>query len=248
MLNVDPPQRPPRGRRAAAPSPPRPTRSPTRSRPSRRRSRRSRAKSATTLIERGRGGVAADRRRRRPGRPRRTASWPGWRPPRDELAAIAAGRGGRLRIASFPTAGATLMPQAIAAFRASHPGVEVTLAEGEPEEIAPRLRAGEFDLVLLFEFEGVGERLGRRHAPLRAASRTRSTWPCPPATRSPTREQAAARGPARGVLGPDLGRQPLRPPRRPLLPRRRLRAPRLLRERRLPDRPGPGRGRRRRRR
>lgn len=77
-----------------------------------------------------------------------------------EIAAIAAGRGGRLRTASFPTAGATLMPRAIAAFRASHPGVEVTLAEGEPEEIAPRLRAGEFDLVLLFEFEVVGERLG----------------------------------------------------------------------------------------
>jgi DNA-binding transcriptional LysR family regulator len=77
-----------------------------------------------------------------------------------EIAAIAAGHGGRLRTASFPTAGATLMPQAIAGFRASHPGVEVTLAEGEPEEIAPRLRAGEFDLVLLFEFDGVGERLG----------------------------------------------------------------------------------------
>jgi DNA-binding transcriptional LysR family regulator len=77
-----------------------------------------------------------------------------------EVAAIAAGRGGRLRTASFPSAGASLMPQAIAAFRASHPGVEVTLAEGEPEEIAPRLRAGEFDLVLLYEFEGTGERLG----------------------------------------------------------------------------------------
>jgi DNA-binding transcriptional LysR family regulator len=77
-----------------------------------------------------------------------------------EIAAIAAGHGGRLRTASFPTAGSTLMPQAIAAFRASHPGVEVTLAEGEPEQIAPRLRAGEFDLVLLFEFEGAGERLG----------------------------------------------------------------------------------------
>jgi DNA-binding transcriptional LysR family regulator len=77
-----------------------------------------------------------------------------------EVAAIAAGRGGRLRIASFPTAGATLMPQAVAGFRASHPGVELSLAEGEPEEIAPRLRAGEFDLVLLFEFEGAGERLG----------------------------------------------------------------------------------------
>jgi DNA-binding transcriptional LysR family regulator len=77
----------------------------------------------------------------------------------DEISAIAAGRGGHLRTASFPTAGATLMPQAIAAFRGSHPGVEVSLAEDEPDEIAPRLRAGEFDLALLFEFEGVGERL-----------------------------------------------------------------------------------------
>ena len=85
-----------------------------------------------------------------------------------ELAAIAAGRGGRLRTASFPTAGATLMPRAIASFRASHPGVEVSLAEGEPEKIAPRLRSGEFDLALLFEFEGVGERLeaGIRRFPL----------------------------------------------------------------------------------
>jgi DNA-binding transcriptional LysR family regulator len=77
-----------------------------------------------------------------------------------ELGAIAAGRGGRLRTASFPSAGATLMPAAVAGFRASHPGVELTLAEGEPEEIGPRLRGGEFDLVLLYEFEGVGERLG----------------------------------------------------------------------------------------
>lgn len=77
----------------------------------------------------------------------------------DEIAAIVAGRGGHLRTASFPTAGATLMPRAIAAFRGSHPGVEVSLAEGEPEEIAPRLRAGEFDLALLFEFPGVGERI-----------------------------------------------------------------------------------------
>jgi DNA-binding transcriptional LysR family regulator len=78
----------------------------------------------------------------------------------NELAAIAGGHAGRLRVASFPSAGAALVPLAIAAFRASHPGVEVTLAEGEPEEIAPRLRAGEFDLALLYEFESVGERLG----------------------------------------------------------------------------------------
>lgn len=78
----------------------------------------------------------------------------------EEVAAISGGRGGRLRVASFPTAGGTLMPLAIARVRASHPGVEVSLAEGEPEEIGPRLRAGEFDLALLFEFAGVGERLG----------------------------------------------------------------------------------------
>jgi DNA-binding transcriptional LysR family regulator len=70
------------------------------------------------------------------------------------LDAIAGLRGGRLRMASFPTAGATLMPLAIAEFRASYPEVELTLAEGEPEEIVPRLRAGELDLALLFEFPG----------------------------------------------------------------------------------------------
>ncbi|MHB8490632.1 MAG: LysR family transcriptional regulator [Solirubrobacteraceae bacterium] len=69
-----------------------------------------------------------------------------------ELAAIAGLRGGQLRMASFPTAGATLMPLAIATFRARHPAVELTLAEGEPEEIAPRLRAGRFDIALLFRF------------------------------------------------------------------------------------------------
>src|ERR671934_1990134 len=78
----------------------------------------------------------------------------------DALASILGIRGGRLRMASFPTAGNTLMPLAIARFRAAHPDVELTLAEGEPEEIAPRLRAGEFDLALLFEFRGAGEKLG----------------------------------------------------------------------------------------
>jgi DNA-binding transcriptional LysR family regulator len=77
-----------------------------------------------------------------------------------ELDAILGVRTGPLRVASFPSAGATLMPLAIARFRSRHPGVALTLAEGEPEEIAPRLRAGEFDLALLFEFPGVRERPG----------------------------------------------------------------------------------------
>jgi DNA-binding transcriptional LysR family regulator len=72
----------------------------------------------------------------------------------EELSEIAGLRAGRLRMASFPTAGATLMPLAIATFVAAHPGVELSLSEGEPEQIVPRLAAGELDLALLFEFDG----------------------------------------------------------------------------------------------
>src|SRR5665213_53296 len=81
----------------------------------------------------------------------------------EALSAIAGLRGGRVRMASFPTAGATLMPLAIATFRGRYPDVELTLAEGEPEEIVPRLRAGELDLALLFEFDGspLAEGVGR---------------------------------------------------------------------------------------
>jgi DNA-binding transcriptional LysR family regulator len=84
-----------------------------------------------------------------------------------ELGAIAGIEGGELRMASFPTAGATLMPLAIAAFRAAYPEVTLSLVEGEPEELTPRLRDGEFDLGLIFEFEGRGELgPGLRSAPL----------------------------------------------------------------------------------
>src|ERR687883_283478 len=66
-----------------------------------------------------------------------------------ELEAIAGLRGGRLRLGSFPTAGATLMPRAIAEFSSRHPAVELSLAEAEPDESLPRLKAGELDLVLV---------------------------------------------------------------------------------------------------
>src|SRR5690242_17568081 len=51
----------------------------------------------------------------------------------DEPEAIAGLRGGRLRLASFPTAGATLVPLAIKEFTRRHPGVELSLVEAEPE-------------------------------------------------------------------------------------------------------------------
>src|SRR5213595_1691605 len=42
-----------------------------------------------------------------------------------ELEAIAGLRGGRLRLVAFPSAGATLAPAAVAAFRARHPAVDI---------------------------------------------------------------------------------------------------------------------------
>jgi DNA-binding transcriptional LysR family regulator len=71
----------------------------------------------------------------------------------EELEAIAGLRGGRLRLASFPTAGATLVPLAIAEFSRRHPGVELSLVEAEPEESLPQLKAGELDIALTFQYE-----------------------------------------------------------------------------------------------
>src|ERR1700710_2655619 len=68
-----------------------------------------------------------------------------------ELEAIAGLRGGRLRLAAFESAAATLMPLAIAAFRARHPGVELSMLMGEPEDTQPLLKSGELDLVLGFD-------------------------------------------------------------------------------------------------
>jgi DNA-binding transcriptional LysR family regulator len=65
-----------------------------------------------------------------------------------ELEAIAGLRGGRLRLSAFPSAGATIMPEAIARFRARHPAVELTLEPADPEPALVGLRAGDADLVL----------------------------------------------------------------------------------------------------
>src|SRR3954465_7736234 len=65
-----------------------------------------------------------------------------------ELEATAGLRGGRLRLAAFPSAGATIMPEAIARFRARHPAVELTLEPADPEPALVGLRAGDADLIL----------------------------------------------------------------------------------------------------
>lgn len=72
-----------------------------------------------------------------------------------ELGEIAGLRAGRLRLVSFPTANATLVGRAIARFRKRHPEVKLGLAEAEPEDSIPRLRAGEHDIALVYDFEAV---------------------------------------------------------------------------------------------
>src|SRR5918911_576256 len=66
-----------------------------------------------------------------------------------ELEAIAGLHGGRLRLGSFPTPRAPLVPHAIAEFSARHPAVELSLSEADPDESLPRLKAGELDLILV---------------------------------------------------------------------------------------------------
>src|SRR5919108_6643894 len=67
-----------------------------------------------------------------------------------ELEAIAGLRGGRLRMAAFESAAATVMPVAIAQFAKAHPAVELSMTLLEPEEAVAALRAGEIDLAVTF--------------------------------------------------------------------------------------------------
>src|SRR5213079_486942 len=68
-----------------------------------------------------------------------------------ELEAVRGLRGGRLRLAAFPTVGATLMPLAIATFRERHPDIELTVRQLEPEDSLPLLKIGELDIALTIE-------------------------------------------------------------------------------------------------
>jgi DNA-binding transcriptional LysR family regulator len=69
-----------------------------------------------------------------------------------ELAQIAGLEGGRLRLASFPTASATLMTRALSAFRQRFPKVELQFSEDEPEDSFPGLKRGDFDLAVVFDY------------------------------------------------------------------------------------------------
>ena len=74
-----------------------------------------------------------------------------------ELGEIARLRRGRLRLASFPTAIATLVPAAIARFNQRHPDVDVTVADDHQQGLLARLARWELDLALIYDHEALPE-------------------------------------------------------------------------------------------
>ncbi|MFB7471689.1 LysR family transcriptional regulator [Kitasatospora sp. NPDC056184] len=116
-----------------------------------------------------------------------------------QLAALGRLRAGRVRVCAFPSANATLIPEAMARLLAEHPGVRVELLEAEPPDSVQRLLRGECDIALAFRYPGapaevpeeldeiplmedlltvllpVGHPLGRRHA-VRLADLDSERW------------------------------------------------------------------------
>jgi DNA-binding transcriptional LysR family regulator len=68
----------------------------------------------------------------------------------DELAGL---RAGRLHLGAFPTAGVTLLPRAVAAFRARYPDVGLELTEADPDDALAGLAARDLDMALVYRFE-----------------------------------------------------------------------------------------------
>lgn len=69
-----------------------------------------------------------------------------------ELEQLKGMRDGTLRLSTFASAGAALMPAAIGEFRRRYPGVAVTLSQHEVDESEARVRTGAIDLALTFDY------------------------------------------------------------------------------------------------
>jgi DNA-binding transcriptional LysR family regulator len=71
-----------------------------------------------------------------------------------QLNALARLRSGRVKVCAFPSANATVVPEAIARLLAEHPGIRVELLEDEPPASLHRLVRGECDIALAFSYPG----------------------------------------------------------------------------------------------
>jgi DNA-binding transcriptional LysR family regulator len=72
-----------------------------------------------------------------------------------DVSALARGESGQLRIGSFPTASARLLPPALAALSSARPGVDIAVDEGEVATLLPRLENGELDVAIVYRYRSV---------------------------------------------------------------------------------------------
>jgi DNA-binding transcriptional LysR family regulator len=70
----------------------------------------------------------------------------------DELAAATGDDGGELRMVTFPSAAATIVPPVVGALRRLAPRATVTLREADPPQSLPALLAGHHDLALAYDY------------------------------------------------------------------------------------------------
>lgn len=72
-----------------------------------------------------------------------------------DVGRLGAGQAGRLRIGSYHSAGGRFLGPAIARFLVGRRDTEISLDEGEPHELFPRVADGSLDIALGFEYERV---------------------------------------------------------------------------------------------
>ncbi|WP_327087267.1 LysR family transcriptional regulator [Nonomuraea sp. NBC_01738] len=71
----------------------------------------------------------------------------------EELAAHVGLRSGRVRLAAFPSALGTFVPEAAMRLAALHPDLRLSLIETEPPEAMRLLRAGRVDVAVMFRYD-----------------------------------------------------------------------------------------------
>lgn len=64
------------------------------------------------------------------------------------FAGFLAGARGQVRVATLPSLAAILLPQVVAAYRADHPGVDVSIEDALSDEVLDRVRTGDVDLAV----------------------------------------------------------------------------------------------------
>ena len=69
-----------------------------------------------------------------------------------ELAAHVGLSAGRVRLASFSSPIGSLVPQAVAALTAKHPGLQVSLTDMHPVDALELLRTGKIDMAIIFRY------------------------------------------------------------------------------------------------